>query len=161
MCAPISVERFEHQPEGGQTLTEAIVEVLGESTPFVLLGDDEPAEQPRSGCFGLRPISDLRGQQGPRFRQLAARLCRRRRVGGGVLCQARVGGKRCHRQMRRDTVPEHFRRVSKRENGRSDVSGAAVLMVHPPCGSHRTLPLGFLQISRADAGVRSTRTEQG
>src|SRR5687768_2577042 len=31
LCAPISVERFEDQSEGGQTLTEAIVEVLGES----------------------------------------------------------------------------------------------------------------------------------
>ena len=98
LCAPISVEGFEHQPEGGQSLTEAIVEVLGESTPFILLGDDEPAEQPRSRCFGLRPISDLRGQQGPRFRQLAARLSRRCHVGGGVFCQASVGGRKpCHR----------------------------------------------------------------
>ena len=157
----MSVERFEYQSEGGQTLTEAIVEVLGESTSFVLLGDDEPAEQSRSGCFGLRAVSDLRRQQRPRFRQLAARLCRRRVVDSRSR-NARIGGQRCNgRQMRRDAIPQHACLVMKRENGRPDVSGASVLMVQPPCGSHRTLPFRFLQISRADAGVPSARTEQG
>jgi hypothetical protein len=73
-------------------LTEAIVEVLGESTPFVLLSDDEPAKQSLPRRFGLPAIRDLRRQQGPRFRELASDLCRRRRVATGVLCQARVAG---------------------------------------------------------------------
>ena len=127
------VERFEDQPEGGQTLTEAIVEVLGESTPLVLLGDDEPAEQPCSGCFGLRAVSDLRRQQRPRFRQLAARLCHRRRVVGGVLHKRESAGSgatvsRCAAT----PYPSTPVVVPKRENGRSGVSGASVLMVQPP-----------------------------
>jgi hypothetical protein len=43
LYGPITAGRFEDQPKGGQMLAEAIVKILGQPAPFVLLCNNKPA----------------------------------------------------------------------------------------------------------------------
>jgi hypothetical protein len=156
----ISVESFEDQPEGGQTLTEAIVQVSGESTPLILLGDDEPAEQSRPGCFGLRAVGDLCREE-----RLDSESCRRVSAGvgssgsrstarkSGAAVRVAAGGP--------PPIPDHTLVRPGPPEWSSGRFGSSVLMAQPPRDRHGALPLRFLQIIRANPGVERARPEHG
>ena len=138
------------------------MQVAGKSTSLILLRHDEPAEQSRSGCFGLRAIRDLCRQQRPRFRKLAACFmpapCRRCRVLQREIWRDAV-------QRSADGPPRHTRAYPPRSGARESSSWR--LWCFRPDGSTAgvtvTEPCRFAcsRSVRANAGARSARTEHG
>jgi hypothetical protein len=123
-------------------LPETIVEISGQPPALILLRDDEAAEQPRAGRFGLRAIRDLRRQQRPRFSELPLCLCRRRVF---VVVRFKTSDGRCSAQrMGRHAIPEHARLVANREDGGTGVSRASISMVQLSGASDAPVPCRFL-----------------
>jgi len=158
VCA---AQRFQEQPEGRQTLTQIVVQVARDPSPFFLLRNHQPPQQPHTRRLGLRTVGNLRREQRSGFRQLPAHLGELSRLPLGCHADAYGGGHRGGYLVGDDRVATQAERVPQDQHRRPGVYRDSILVQEPTRFRDEAAALGIGQVFSPDARPMIRRAEHG